>query len=123
LEADKEMNEKQFKKLVKSIQSSMRCHVCGNSYTAADIRYLGQLDVMVFLRLRCEHCKAQALATITTDQNTAIYDNWDLEEQAEKEASIELDPEPPVTFNDVLDLHTDLDKAGSNFKEWLKSLK
>lgn len=118
------MNEKQFKKLVKSIQNSMRCHVCGNHYSSPDIRYLGQLDVMVFLRLKCEHCKAQALATITTDQNTAIYDNWDLEEQSDREASVDLAEEADaVTFNDVLDLHTDLQHSEGNFKEWLKNLK
>ena len=113
------MNDKEYLRLVKSIQNSMRCHVCGKKFPETNIKYLGQLDVMIFLRLKCASCQAQALATITTDQNTAIYDNIDMTENLEV---IQESNEPRVTFDDVLDLHTDLQAATSNPEAWLSKL-
>jgi hypothetical protein len=115
------MNEKQFQKLIHNIQQSTRCHMCGQTYQPEDIRFLGQLDIMVFIRLTCRHCKAQALATISTDHNTAIYDSWDIESGNHSPEPVAQSAGSSVSFDDVLDVHKDLSDQ-QPISEWIKRL-
>ena len=58
------MNNQQFERLVSNLQDIMRCPHCSARYTAEDIHYLGQLDSMTFLHLRCAGCATPVFASV-----------------------------------------------------------
>lgn len=58
------MNNQQFERLVENLQDIMRCPHCSARYTVADIHYLGQLDSMTFLHMRCESCHTPVFASV-----------------------------------------------------------
>jgi hypothetical protein len=58
------MNNQQFERLVENLQDIMRCPHCSARYTIADIHYLGQLDSMTFLHMRCESCHTPVFASV-----------------------------------------------------------
>lgn len=64
------MSNQQFERLVTNLQEIMRCPHCSGSYQMSDIHYLGQMDDMTFLHMRCESCKTPVFASValTNDQ-------------------------------------------------------
>ena len=58
------MNNQQFERLVHNLQDIMRCPHCSSKYTPADIHYLGQLDSMTFLHMRCSGCHTPVFASV-----------------------------------------------------------
>ena len=64
------MSNKQFERLVSNLQGVMRCPHCSGSYQLSDIHYLGQMDAMTFLHMRCTACHTPVFASValTNDQ-------------------------------------------------------
>lgn len=64
------MSNKQFERLVSNLQGIMRCPHCSGSYDLTDIHYLGQMDAMTFLHMRCSACSTPVFASValTNDQ-------------------------------------------------------
>lgn len=64
------MSNKQFERLVSNLQGIMRCPHCSGSYDLTDIHYLGQMDSMTFLHMRCSACSTPVFASValTNDQ-------------------------------------------------------
>ena len=58
------MNNQQFERLVHNLQDIMRCPHCSAKYGLEDINYLGQLDSMTFLHMRCSHCQTPVFASV-----------------------------------------------------------
>lgn len=58
------MNNQQFERLVHSLQDIMRCPHCSAQYGLEDIHYLGQLDSMTFLHMRCSQCHTPVFASV-----------------------------------------------------------
>jgi len=58
------MNNQQFERLVENLQDIMRCPHCSAGYSAQDIHYLGQLDSMTFLHMRCGSCHTPVFASV-----------------------------------------------------------
>lgn len=58
------MNNQQFERLVENLQDIMRCPHCSASYSLQDIHYLGQLDSMTFLHMRCNSCHTPVFASV-----------------------------------------------------------
>lgn len=58
------MKGKNLEKLVSNLKDVMRCPHCSNKYSLEDISYLGQLDSMTFLHMRCAGCKTPVFASI-----------------------------------------------------------
>jgi hypothetical protein len=58
------MNNQQFERLVENLQDIMRCPHCSASYGLQDIHYLGQLDSMTFLHMRCSSCHTPVFASV-----------------------------------------------------------
>ena len=58
------MNNQQFERLVHNLQDIMRCPHCSAKYTPEDIHYLGQLDSMTFLHMRCADCHTPVFASV-----------------------------------------------------------
>ncbi|MFH0905617.1 MAG: hypothetical protein V1826_02770 [bacterium] len=58
------MNNQQFEHLVHNLQDVMRCPHCSSTYSLEDIHYLGQLETMTFLHMRCHGCKTPVFASV-----------------------------------------------------------
>ncbi|AKM84951.1 MAG: hypothetical protein VE98_C0001G0497 [candidate division Kazan bacterium GW2011_GWA1_50_15] len=58
------MNNQQFDRLVQNLQDIMRCPHCSAKYTNEDVHYLGQLDSMTFLHMRCGSCHTPVFASV-----------------------------------------------------------
>ena len=58
------MNNQQFERLVHNLQDIMRCPHCSAKYGLEDISYLGQLDSMTFLHMRCSQCHTPVFASV-----------------------------------------------------------
>jgi len=58
------MNNQQFERLVQNLQDIMRCPHCSARYGLQDIHYLGQLDAMTFLHMRCGSCHTPVFASV-----------------------------------------------------------
>ncbi|RLC37676.1 hypothetical protein DRH29_01100 [candidate division Kazan bacterium] len=61
------MNNQQFERLVHNLKGVMRCPHCASEYTMEDIHYLGQLDNMTFLHMKCSKCKTPVFASVSFD--------------------------------------------------------
>lgn len=58
------MSNQQFEKLVGNLQGVMHCPHCSGGYQMTDIHYLGQMDSMTFLHMRCSACQTPVFASI-----------------------------------------------------------
>ncbi len=63
------MNNQQFERLVHNLQDIMRCPHCSAKYSLEDISYLGQLDSMTFLHMRCSQCHTPVFASVALTNN------------------------------------------------------
>ncbi|MFH0912571.1 MAG: hypothetical protein V1807_02865 [Patescibacteria group bacterium] len=115
------MNEQQFEKLVANLQDVMRCPNCSSAYFLDDIHYLGQMETMTFLHLRCHKCGTPVFASVAvaTGDGTILSSDV-IEEQIIKtrKFSPQSDGASPfcrkITHNDVIDIHQILNKAAQD---------
>ena len=103
------MNDRQFEQLVQNLQDVMRCPNCSSAYFLDDIHYLGQLDTMTFLHLRCHKCSTPVFASVAVAaQDGSIIEPEVLEEQIIKHRKLDTEDSKifrKVTHDDVLDVH------------------
>jgi hypothetical protein len=93
--------------------ASFGCAACGQAYGQGHIRLIAQREELFFVDLACEHCGSQAVAivTIQIDGETARLEGGELV-RAEQATAAELEwapGGPPVSADDVLDVHDLLD--------------
>jgi len=117
------MNDRQFEKLVQNLQDVMRCPNCSSTYFLDDIHYLGQMDTMTFLHLRCHKCSTPVFASVAVaDQEGGLICPEIIDEQIIKRRKLEV-AEPnifrAVTHDDVLDIHEALFKSGNSLDLFL----
>ena len=63
------MSNNQFEKMIGNLQSIMRCPHCSGGYQPSDIHYLGQMDAITFLHMRCQSCHSPIFASVAlTDE-------------------------------------------------------
>lgn len=63
------MSNQQFERLLTNLQGIMRCPHCSGKYETTDIHYLGQMDAMTFLHMRCAECQTPVFASVAlTDE-------------------------------------------------------
>jgi hypothetical protein len=90
--------------------ASFGCAACGQAYGQGHIRLIAQREELFFVDLACDHCGSQAVAivTIQVDGESATLDGGELVrvERARPDAPPEG---PPVSADDVLDVHDLLD--------------
>lgn len=68
------MNNQQFERLVENLQDVMRCPHCSAKYSLEDVSYLGQLDSMTFLHMKCSECNSPVFASVaTSNQDGEIF--------------------------------------------------
>lgn len=120
------MNDRQFEKLVQNLQDVMRCPNCSSPYFLDDIHYLGQMDTMTFLHLRCHKCSTPVFASVAVaDQEGGLMEPEIVDEQVIKRRKLSV-AEPagrifkPVTHDDVLDIHDALFRSGDSLDLFLR---
>ena len=122
---NKKMNDRQFEKLVQNLQDVMRCPNCSSPYFLDDIHYLGQMDTMTFLHLRCHKCSTPVFASVAVaDQEGGLMEPEIVDEQVIKRRKLSV-AEPhrifkPVTHDDVLDIHDALFRSGDSLDLFLR---
>src|SRR4030042_1041921 len=118
------MNDRQFEQLVQNLQDVMRCPNCSSAYFLDDIHYLGQLDTMTFLHLRCHKCGTPVFASVAVaSPDGTITDPEVIEEQIIKRRRLDSKDTPifrRVTHDDVLDVHQALFDAKDDLGRFLK---
>ncbi|HCR42320.1 TPA: hypothetical protein DIV45_03120 [Patescibacteria group bacterium] len=118
------MNEQQFEKLVANLQDVMRCPNCSSAYFLDDIHYLGQMEAMTFLHLRCHKCSTPVFASVAVATGDGhILSGDGIEKQVIKTRKLQSDPDKSlcrrINHDDVIDIHMALDQATDNFDRFL----
>ena len=117
------MNDRQFEKLVQNLQDVMRCPNCSSPYFLDDIHYLGQMDTMTFLHMRCHKCSTPVFASVAVaDQEGGLIHPEIIDEQIIKRhqmGAVEPHIFRAVTHDDVLDIHDALFKSGDSLDLFL----
>lgn len=119
------MNDRQFEKLVQNLQDVMRCPNCSSPYFLDDIHYLGQMDTMTFLHLRCHKCSTPVFASVAVaDHDGGLLTPEIIDEQIIKRRNLSV-VEPhifqPVTHDDVIDIHEALFNSGDTLDKFLRT--
>ncbi len=124
------MNEQQFEKLVANLQDVMRCPNCSSAYFLDDIHYLGQMETMTFLHLRCHKCSTPVFASVAIALGDGTILTSDvIEEQIIKTRKLGEVGEKTsplcrkITHDDVLDVHTGLTRAEKDMDLFLRPSK
>ena len=120
------MNDQQFERLVQSLQDIMRCPNCSSAYAFEDIHYLGQLDTMTFLHLRCHKCNIPVFASIAIASPDGIIVNSDMAiPQGVSRRKLNTDENDrifkKVTHDDVLEVHSALFDSKGDLGKFLAS--
>lgn len=116
------MNDQQFEKLVQSLQDIMRCPNCSSEYALEDIHYLGQLDTMSFLHLRCQKCNVPVFASIAiASPDGMIIGTSEIEDMGIKQRKLTPASHDgifqKVTHDDVLEVHNALFEIGDDLNK------
>ena len=90
--------------------ASFGCAACGQAYGQGHIHLIAQREELFFVDLSCEHCGSQAVAivTIQVDGETAKFEGGELVPAGGTDPDTAADG-PPVSADDVLDVHELLD--------------
>ena len=90
--------------------ASFGCAACGQAYGQGHIQLIAQREELFFVDLTCDHCGSQAVAivTIQVDGETTRLETGELV-RAEDAGTDAAPAGPPVSADDVLDVHDLLD--------------
>lgn len=95
------MNNQQFERLVHNLQDLMRCPHCSSGYIMEDIHYLGQLDSMTFLHMKCGKCNTPVFASVSLDGENG---EMAIEDITADDIALTDNPSPidtPMELNDI----------------------
>ncbi len=119
------MNNQQFDKLVQSLQDVMRCPNCSSAYFLEDINYLGQMETMTFLHLKCNKCNTPVFASIATANHEGdLIQPEMVEEQIIKRRDLNNSKDAmlrQITHDDVLNVHEALFKSEGDLNKFLRT--
>jgi hypothetical protein len=85
--------------------TSFGCAACGQPYGAGRIRLLAERDGLYFVDLACASCASQAVAIVTIELDEDDVPQADAGELIQIVADPTLAAGPPLTADDVLDMH------------------
>lgn len=103
------MSNQQFEKLVGNLQGVMRCPHCSGTYQMEDVHYLGQMDSMTFLHMRCAQCQTPVFASIALTNEEGEIKPADIATNEIQINSKEEMSQPDLNFS-----HKQLDSVASN---------
>lgn len=94
---------------LRRLMEKLRCNACGQRYQRDDITVLGAKDDLWFLGLSCPHCRSSGLVAAIVSQAPPAIDDCSAEERRK------LRHWPPLSLDDVLDMHNWLKEFDSDF--------
>jgi hypothetical protein len=89
--------------------TSFGCAACGAPYEPGRIRLLAERDGLFFVDLACTECASRAVAIVTVDTDEDDDPRADAGELVPLAAGEPRPVAPPISVDDVLDLHRFLD--------------
>ena len=93
-------------KFIKKLLSNMKCGVCSKTYETTNVNILGHQKDLWFLSVYCPSCKSQGLIAAIIKEGKSLEAITELTEAEYAKFSAA----PPIGSDDVLDMHTFLDK-------------
>jgi hypothetical protein len=105
-------------RLLKQLISTLRCSVCRRGFQREHVRVAARHEDLWVVSVRCALCRNQPVFWVALkDQEDDLSLLRDLTEDEEEQfASL-----PPLTGDDVLDMHLFLERFDGNFKALLGS--
>ena len=86
--------------------TSFGCAACGEPYETGRIRLLAERDGLYFVDLACASCASQAVAIVTIELDDDDIPQADVGDLVHIVADpVGVSSGPPVTADDVLDMH------------------
>jgi hypothetical protein len=104
---------------LKAQLSTFDCASCGRTYAAGSIRVLAQREELFFVDLACPSCGSGAVAIVTIEvdeASNARVDVGDLAPDAPVPGSVSAHGAPPVSGDDLLDVHRFLREFDGDFR-------
>ena len=98
-------------KFIRKLLANMKCGVCGHNYESANVNVIGHREDLWFVTVFCPSCKSKGLvaAIVTEDKQLEV-----ITELTESERT-KFSDAPQVDSDDVLDMHSFLNKFGGDF--------
>lgn len=93
--------------------SAMKCSVCGELYQSDDVDVLGHRDNLWFLSIQCHSCHSQGLVAAVIKEEGKIPG---IITDLSKAESSKREHDPPVSSDDVLDMHSFLSDFDGDWK-------
>ena len=85
--------------------TSFGCAACGQPYGTGRIRLLAERDGLYFVDLACASCASQAVAIVTIELDEDDEPQADAGDLIQIVADAGRPARPPLTIDDVLDMH------------------
>lgn len=98
-------------RVVQEIMTGVNCSVCGQNYQAGNIKILYHEQDLWFIRVFCQSCRTRGLVAALIKEAGEARIVSDLTED-EMARFMEA---PPVTGDDLLDVHSFLDNFDGDF--------
>ena len=101
--------------------TSFSCSACGRAYRSSHIRIVAQRDELFFVDLRCRRCGSESLAIVTVETDSdgpgSRLDVGDLVDAAAAINAADDADGPPVSVEDLLQMHDFLGRFDGDFQE------
>lgn len=98
------MNQKMLEKIIKDLQSRIKCPVCRHSFEKKDILFRGSSNGEYLFEFGCPSCSTLLYARVSLDQ---ISNNKKLDKRSKDKF---VAPRREISSNDVIELHKILEK-------------
>jgi len=125
------MNQDQIEKILKAIQTTMRCPNCGSHYELNRVSFLAETSRACLVHLTCSNCSIPAVATFVVSQQTDNIPTLDeitggfqagdiggmFEGFPESQTAAPTEPQEKVTTDDVIEMHEFLKGFNGDFED------
>lgn len=102
-------------RLVKRLVTNLKCGLCGARYRAVSVQVLGHHQELWFLRVDCPNCHHSSMVALAVKDGRVSQPITDLTPQE----MYRLRDHPPLSCDEVLDMHLFLSNYQGNFSHLL----
>lgn len=102
---------------LKQLISGYRCHVCRRCFERDHVRLAARHEQLWIVSVRCSLCRNQQVFWIALKDNQGEAILHDVSDPKPDSRDEELDSMPPVTSDDVLEMHEFLRSFNGDFRQ------
>lgn len=106
------LDENDKRRLVSKLVTQLRCQECGHVYDAHDFALVHRWQDVWVLSTRCRHCNEPCHVIVLLRLDAELEQITDLTPEELDSAA----QRPPITVDDVLDIHTVLEEFDGDFE-------